>query len=87
LRSARASLRLPFDMRLIEWRLLGDILRVGGLSAIGTIQSNLTVVLVTGAVGLFAPTPSQATESRRGWITSRFRCCSRSAAPRSPWSA
>src|SRR5882724_5858187 len=53
LRSARASLRLPFDMRLIEWRLLGDILRVGGLSAVGTIQSNLTVVLVTGAVGLF----------------------------------
>ena len=46
-------MRLPFDMRLIEWRLLGDILRVGGLSAIGTIQSNLTVVLVTGAVGLF----------------------------------
>jgi len=31
----------------------GDILRVGGLSAIGTIQTNLTVILVTGAVGLF----------------------------------
>jgi putative MATE family efflux protein len=53
LRSRRSSLRLPFDARLVEWRLLGDILRVGGLSAIGTIQSNLTVVLVTGAVGLF----------------------------------
>jgi MATE family, multidrug efflux pump len=53
LRSSRASLRLPFDLRLIKWRPLGDILRVGGLSAIGTIQSNLTVVLVTGAVGLF----------------------------------
>jgi putative MATE family efflux protein len=53
LRSGRTSLRLPFDPRLIEWRLLGDILRVGGLSAVGTIQSNLTVVLVTGAVGLF----------------------------------
>jgi MATE family, multidrug efflux pump len=53
LRSARASLRLPFDVRLITWRRLGDILRVGGLSAVGTIQSNLTVVLVTGAVGLF----------------------------------
>jgi len=52
-RSARATLRLPFDQRLITWRRLGDILRVGGLSAIGTIQSNLTVVLVTGAVGLF----------------------------------
>src|SRR5438876_12350897 len=44
LRSARASLRLPFDARLIKWRLLGDILRVGGLSAVGTVQSNLTVV-------------------------------------------
>jgi putative MATE family efflux protein len=53
LRSARSSLRLPFDASLIKWRLLGDILRVGGLSAVGTIQSNLTVVLVTGAVGLF----------------------------------
>ena len=53
LRSARSSLRLPFDASLIKWRLLSDILRVGGLSAVGTIQSNLTVVLVTGAVGLF----------------------------------
>jgi putative MATE family efflux protein len=53
LRSARSTLRLPLDPRLIKTRLLGDILRVGGLSALGTIQSNLTVVLVTGAVGLF----------------------------------
>lgn len=53
LRSAKTSLRLPFDISLINRRRLGDILRVGGLSAIGTIQSNLTVVLVTGAVGLF----------------------------------
>jgi len=53
LRSSRSTLRLPFDPGLIEWRLLGKILRVGGLSAIGTIQSNLTVVLVTGTVGLF----------------------------------
>jgi MATE family, multidrug efflux pump len=53
LRSARATLRLPFDPSLIEWRLLKDILRVGGLSAVGTVQANLTVILVTGAVGLF----------------------------------
>lgn len=53
LRSAKTSLRLPFDFSLVNRRRLGDILRVGGLSAIGTIQSNLTVVLVTGAVGLF----------------------------------
>jgi putative MATE family efflux protein len=53
LRSAKSSLRLPFDISLVNRRRLGDILRVGGLSAVGTIQSNLTVVLVTGAVGLF----------------------------------
>jgi len=53
MRSARTSLHLPFDARLFKWRLFSDILRVGGLSAIGTIQANLTVVLVTGAVGLF----------------------------------
>jgi putative MATE family efflux protein len=53
MRSAQAALHLPLDATLIKWRLLGDILRVGGLSAIGTIQANLTVVLVTGAVGLF----------------------------------
>ena len=53
LRSARGALRLPFDFRLIEKRLLLDILRVGGLSAVGTIQANLTVILVTGAVGSF----------------------------------
>jgi Na+-driven multidrug efflux pump len=53
LRSARAPLNLPFDPSLIQWRLLKDILRVGGLSAVGTVQANLTVILVTGAVGLF----------------------------------
>jgi putative MATE family efflux protein len=37
----------------IERRLLRAILSVGGLSAIGTIQANLTVTLVTGAVGLY----------------------------------
>jgi putative MATE family efflux protein len=51
LRSGRGPLRLPLDPRLIEWRLLGDILRVGGLSAVGTIQMNLTVAIVTGLVG------------------------------------
>jgi putative MATE family efflux protein len=53
LRSGRGTLRLPLDIRRIEWRLLADILRVGGLSAVGTIQANLTVILVTGIVGLF----------------------------------
>jgi putative MATE family efflux protein len=37
----------------IEPRLFRDILRVGLISAIGTIQPNLTVVVVTGVVGMF----------------------------------
>jgi putative MATE family efflux protein len=53
MRSGKGALRLPFDLRRIERRLLGDVLRVGALSAVGTIQANLTVVFVTGAVGLF----------------------------------
>jgi putative MATE family efflux protein len=53
LRSRYAALRLTLDLRRIERRLLVDVLRVGGLSALATIQTNLTVVLVTGAVGLF----------------------------------
>ncbi len=52
LRSERSVLRLTLDLRRVQGRLLADVLRVGGLSALGTVQSNLTVVLVTGAVGL-----------------------------------
>jgi Na+-driven multidrug efflux pump len=37
----------------LERRLFADILGVGLLSAAGTVQFNLTVLLVTGAVGLF----------------------------------
>lgn len=37
----------------LETRLFRAILGVGLLSALGTLQANLTVVLVTGAVGLF----------------------------------
>lgn len=37
----------------IEWRLLKEILRVGILSALGTVLANATVVLSTGLVGSF----------------------------------
>ncbi len=40
--------RVPLEMRLFR-----DILRVGLISAVGTIQPNLTIVVVTGVVGLF----------------------------------
>jgi putative MATE family efflux protein len=49
----RSPLRLSFDVRRLEWRLLADVMRVGSLSMLGTIQANLTVVLVTGVVGRF----------------------------------
>jgi Na+-driven multidrug efflux pump len=53
LRSRRGSLYLSLERMRLKAEVLGDILRVGGLSAIGTIQTNLTVILLTGAVGLF----------------------------------
>jgi Na+-driven multidrug efflux pump len=53
LRSGHGAIGLPLDPRRIQGRLLADILRVGGLSAIGTVQMNLTVALVTGLVGWF----------------------------------
>jgi putative MATE family efflux protein len=37
----------------LEWRLFKDILGVGGISAIGTLQVNITVAVVTGLVGPF----------------------------------
>ncbi len=37
----------------LELRLFGDIMGVGAISALSTVQLNLTVVLVTGAVGRF----------------------------------
>jgi putative MATE family efflux protein len=37
----------------LRWRLFKDILGVGMLSALGTIQTNLTVALLMGAVGIF----------------------------------
>lgn len=37
----------------LQWRLFRDVLRVGLLSAVGTLMVNLTVVLTTGYVGRF----------------------------------
>ncbi|NTA19357.1 MATE family efflux transporter [Agrobacterium tumefaciens] len=51
LRSSRSPLKLKVVP--LEQRLFKDILSVGLLSAIGTVQVNLTVTLVTAAVGHF----------------------------------
>ena len=51
MRSSRGSLRL--GKARLEWRLFSDILKVGLLSAIGTVVANLTVVLTTGLIGAY----------------------------------
>jgi putative MATE family efflux protein len=51
LRSAHSPLR--FSMTRLTPRLFKDILGVGLLSAVGTVQTNLTVTIVTAAVGRF----------------------------------
>jgi putative MATE family efflux protein len=49
--SGRSGLRLSRDP--LRWPLFHDILKVGVLAALGTIQLNVMVLLVTGAVGKF----------------------------------
>jgi putative MATE family efflux protein len=51
MRSGRAGLAL--SVAPLEWRLFADILKVGLPTAINALQTNLCVILVTGAVGLF----------------------------------
>lgn len=51
LRSSRSPLRL--SVVRLDARLFKDILGVGLLSAVGTVQVNLTVAIVTAAVGRF----------------------------------
>jgi putative MATE family efflux protein len=51
LASGRATLLLRIAP--LEWRLFGLILGVGLLAAVGTLQTNITVVLLTGAAGSF----------------------------------
>jgi putative MATE family efflux protein len=52
MRSPQSPLRLA--RHRLEWRNFRDILGVGLLSAVGTVQANLTVALVTAAVGHYA---------------------------------
>jgi Na+-driven multidrug efflux pump len=51
MRSRRSPVRIVW--RRLEWRLFKDILGVGSLSAIGTVQVNLTVAIITALVGVF----------------------------------
>src|SRR5689334_385078 len=52
--SGRAG--LTFRFAPLQGRLFADILRVGVPTAVNAVLTNLTVILVTGAVGLFGTT-------------------------------
>ena len=53
LRSGRGLVRLSLAGTALRWRLFREILRVGVPGALNTVQTNLTVVIVTGLVGGF----------------------------------
>jgi len=55
LRSGRSVVRLAFRGIRFRWSLFGDILRVGAVAALITVQTNLTIAIATGMVGAFGP--------------------------------
>jgi len=68
MRSGRSGLALAATR--LEWRLFSDILKVGLPTAINAVQTNLCVILVTGAVGLFgtAAIAGYGTASRLDYV-------------------
>jgi putative MATE family efflux protein len=55
LRSSRSVVRLSFRGMRFRWALFRDILRVGLVAALITVQTNLTIAIATGLVGVFGP--------------------------------
>ena len=55
LRSGRSVVRLACRGIRLRWVLFADILRVGLVAALITIQTNLTIAIATGLVGAFGP--------------------------------
>lgn len=55
LRAGRAVVRLSFADVRFRWSLFRDILRVGAVAALITVQTNLTIAITTGFVGRFGP--------------------------------
>ena len=53
LRAGRSVVRLSFVDLRFRWPLFRDILRVGAIAALITIQTNLTIAIATGLVGRF----------------------------------
>ncbi len=52
---AAASSRLAIRGIRLRWPLFADILRVGLVAALITVQTNLTIAIATGLVGAFGP--------------------------------
>jgi len=55
LRSGRSVVRLAINGVRLRRRLFADILRVGAVAALITVQTNLTIAIATGLVGAFGP--------------------------------
>src|SRR5262245_2387807 len=55
LRSGRSVVRLAWADLSFRWPLFLDILRVGAVAALVTVQTNLTIAIATGLVGRFGP--------------------------------
>ncbi len=55
LRAGRSVVRLSFVGVRFRWPLFRDILRVGAVAALITVQTNLTMAIATGFVGRFGP--------------------------------
>lgn len=55
LRSRQSIVRLEVRGVRLRWPLFADILRVGAVAALITIQTNLTIAIATGFVGTFGP--------------------------------
>ncbi len=55
LRAGRSVVRLSFVDVRFRWPLFRDILRVGAVGALITVQTNLTIAIATGFVGRFGP--------------------------------
>ncbi len=53
--SGRSVLRPPLRGMRFRWPLFRDILRVGGLAALVTVSTNLTIMIGTSLVGQFGP--------------------------------
>ncbi len=53
--SGRSVVRVHFEGAAFRWPLFYDILKVGAVAALITVQTNLTIAIATGLVGRFGP--------------------------------